>query len=81
MADQVPGFTLLRNKYQHYAWSTDQNEYLPQETEESQIQAWLSKNNHTWQTGFPSQSECAGQKGKLIPEMHDPLLNDPDVLR
>ena len=45
------------------------------------IQSWLLAKNLTWQKGFLSKSECAGQEGQLIPEIHDPLLNDPDVLR
>ena len=56
-------------------------EYLPQDTTAKEIRTWLSENNLTWQSGYPSQSECEGQEGQLIPELHDPLLNDPDVLQ
>lgn len=87
----VPGFHLDQQVWQHYERDMETQasfeqgvtgEYLPQETTEvSQIQTWLSENNHTWQTGYPSKSECPGKEGQLIPEMHDPLLNDPDVLR
>ena len=56
-------------------------EYLPQITPDSVIENWLSANELTWQKGFPSTSECEGEEGQLISEMHDPLLNDPDVLQ
>lgn len=77
------GFSLLSNEYRHYERSlSNQGEYLPQDgTTEQTIQGWLSANKLTWQKGFPSKSECAGQEDQLIPEMHDPLLNDPDVLK
>lgn len=87
--DTQRGFTLLRNEWAHFerdlaaqkALSTGiTGEYLPQNTAPATIQNWLSTANLTWQKGFPSQSECAGEEGKLIPEMHDPLLNDADVL-
>ena len=83
------GFTKQEGSYYHFerdlvaqeklpAGTT--GEYLPQPTEPVQIQSWLTDNNLTWQKGYPSQSECAGQEGQLIPEMHNPLLNDADVL-
>jgi hypothetical protein len=85
------GFTFLRNEYAHFERDlvTQNNsevgetgEYLPQDdTSEATVQGWLTTKNQTWQSGFPSKSECAGQEGQLIPEMHDPLLNDPDVLK
>jgi len=56
-------------------------DYLPQTTDQATIQQWLSAANLTWQKGFPSHSECEGEEGELIPEMHDPLLNDPEVLQ
>ena len=56
-------------------------EYLPQITTSIVLENWLTSANLTWSKGFPSVSECAGEEGKLIPEMHDPLLNDPDVLK
>ena len=56
-------------------------EYLPQTTDTATIQTWLSEKNLTWQKGYPSKSECPGQQGQLIPEMHDPLLNDPEVMQ
>src|SRR5690554_4997766 len=84
------GFTLLRNEFTHYSRDLTAQlkseagitgEYLPQETSPQTIQNWLSAKNLTWQKGFPSKSECAGEEGKLILEMHDPLLNDPGVLK
>ena len=44
------------------------------------VNGWLAAKQLSWQQGFPSRSECPGQEGQLIPELHDPLLNDPDVL-
>jgi hypothetical protein len=88
--DAERGFTLIRNEWNHYerdlvAQKASQagvtSEYLPQETPTETIQGWLVSNNLTWSKGFPDRSECAGEEGKLIPEMHDPLLNDPDVLQ
>lgn len=55
--------------------------YQPVTTSSELIKKWLTDNNLTWQKGFPSKSECKGQEGQLIPDMHDPLLNDPDVLK
>ena len=84
------GFKLLSNSFFHYerdlkvqaASDTGiTGEYLPQATDQATIQTWLSENELTWSKGFPSKSECEGEEGKLIPEMHDPLLNDPDVLQ
>lgn len=78
--DALNGFTPVSDRFYHFQMSST-GVYLPQKTPESQIQAWLSENNQSWQTGYPSKSECVGQEGLLIPEMHDPLLNDPEVLR
>ncbi|MEJ2076217.1 MAG: hypothetical protein P8X79_22475 [Reinekea sp.] len=88
--DSERGFTLLRNHFVHYERDLKAQaesdagvtgEYLPQETTEVDIKSWLSENNLTWSKGYPSVSECTGEEGKLIPEMHDPLLNDPEVLQ
>jgi hypothetical protein len=88
--DSLAGFTKLRDGYQHYERdlvaqaASDAGitgEYLPQETEEATVKQWLVSANLTWQKGYPSQSECPGEVGQLIPEMHDTLLNDPDVLQ
>lgn len=77
--DAVEGFILSQSTWLHY--TLVDGEYQPVETDESTIQGWLSAQNLTWSQGFPSLSECAGEEGQLIPEMHDPLLNDPDVLQ
>jgi len=73
------GFKLDSENYQFYTLKND--EYYLEIATEIQIQTWLKDNNLTWKKGFPSKSECKGEEGKLIPEMHDPLLNDPDVLK
>ncbi|WP_394201777.1 hypothetical protein [Marinagarivorans algicola] len=73
------GFELKHQNYRHYELIN--GEYLPQKTDSATIKNWLKTSKLTWQKGFPSTSECAGQKGQLIPEMHDVLLNDPDVLQ
>jgi len=78
---ESPAWVQILNEFTHYI-RDETGEYIPQEdTTEQTIQGWLTSNNLTWQKGFPSKSECAGQEGQLIPEMHDPLLNDPDVLQ
>ena len=79
----VKGFHKLKDSFYHYEKSTaagSTGESLPQETDPGTIQSWLATNTLTWQQGYPSKSECEGEEGQLIPEMHDPLLNDPDVL-
>ncbi|ASP40165.1 hypothetical protein CHH28_16435 [Bacterioplanes sanyensis] len=89
-AGKESGFHPVKNELKHYERDlTTQKrlengvtgEYLPQITMDVVIEGWLRENELTWQQGFPSRSECPGEEGKLIPEMHDPLLNDPDVLR
>lgn len=77
--NSVQGFHLLAETWVHYQL-TD-GEYLLQDTAPETIQNWLSTAQLTWSKGFPSLSECPGEEGKLISEMHDPLLNDPDVLQ
>lgn len=88
--DQATGFTKLRDVYQHFERDLKAQgslqagvtgEYLPQETEQDTIKQWLAENTLTWQKGYPAKSECQGSEGQIIPEMHDPLLNDPDVLK
>lgn len=87
--DETAGFHLIRNEFRHFkrdlkAQEESDNgitgEYLPQETDEATIRQWLAENELTWRKGYPSTSECEGKGGQLIFEMHDPLLNDPDVL-
>jgi hypothetical protein len=76
--DPIKGFEKIRDTYIHY--KLIDGEYQKQSTEQSVITGWLEAKNLTWQKGYPSKSECPSQEGQLIPEMHDPLLNDPDVL-
>src|SRR5690625_4972385 len=78
-SDEREGFSLVKEVYRHYKKVED--EYQPQETDEATIKGWLAENELTWQKGYPNKSECEGEEGELIPEMHDPLLNDPDVLQ
>ena len=77
--DNVKGFEKLSDSYLHY--KKVNGVYELQETAPETVEGWLTAKNQTWQNGFPTKSECAGQEGQLIPEMHDPLLNDPDVLK
>jgi len=79
VGDETEGFEQLRDTLLHY--SLIDGEYQPQETDEATIRGWLAANELTWQKGYPNKSECEGEEGELIPEMHDPLLNDPDVLQ
>ncbi|AJQ92856.1 hypothetical protein [Gynuella sunshinyii] len=79
VGELLSGFKLNSQLYGHYALID--GEYHLQQTDEATIQGWLSANELTWQKGYPSSSECQGHEGELIPEMHDPLLNDPDVLK
>lgn len=72
------GFRLVNETFLHY--SLVGGEYLPHDTAPSDIEAWLANNELTWTDGYPNLSECAGEEGQLIAEMHDPLLNDPEVL-
>ncbi|MEJ2046267.1 MAG: hypothetical protein P8X74_21405 [Reinekea sp.] len=75
------GFKLSQSAWQRFEKDPETGEYLPQISTEDDIKTWLLENDLTWSKGYPSLSECAGEEGKLIPEMHDPLLNDPDVLQ
>lgn len=77
--DPVKGFEKISDTYIHY--KLVDGEYKKQPTEQAVVKGWLEAKNLTWQKGYPSKSECPGQEGQLIPEMHDPLLNDPDVLK
>jgi len=56
-------------------------QHKKQEVDEATMQNWLSTQQLTWQKGYPSKSESTGEENQLIPEMHDPLLNDPDLLQ
>ena len=77
--DETPGFRFLKNTYLHY--QLNNGEYQLQDTEPTTINTWLTAEQLAWQKGYPSESECPGQEGQLIPEMHDPFLNDPEVLQ
>ena len=79
VGDAMRGFQLNAQNWIHY--QLVDGAYIPQDTTPETIQNWLASANLTWSKGFPSVSECPGEEGKLIPEMHDPLLNDPDVLK
>jgi len=78
LSDDTPGFEHRRDTLIHYRFTEGQ--YQPQDTEQDIIRGWLTENDLTWQKGYPSKSECEGEEGELIREMHDPLLNDPEVL-
>ncbi|GAA5524101.1 hypothetical protein Maes01_00654 [Microbulbifer aestuariivivens] len=78
-SDQVHGFRLIRQKFMHYELVG--GVYQPVDTEESMIEGWLLQDGLTWKKGYPKNSECPNNQNELITEMHDPLLNDPDVLQ
>jgi len=77
--DPIKGFELKKEVVRHYKFI--EGAYQKQDTEEATIKTWLTTKQLTWSKGYPSKSECPGQTDQLIPEMHDPLLNDPDVLQ
>ena len=82
VSDLLVHYSLIDGEYQLQTNTPAvDGEFEWDDAQQAQIQNWLTANNQTWQSGFPSKSECAGQEGQLIPEMHDPLLNDPDVLK
>ncbi|MFL0799465.1 MAG: hypothetical protein K6L80_03370 [Agarilytica sp.] len=76
--DATSGFELREEVFGHY--ELVEGEYLLQTTDAPTIEGWLSQRQLTWAAGYPNQSECPGEEGHLIPEMHSPLLNDPEVL-
>lgn len=76
--DTKKGFAKKDELFVHY--SLVDGDYKKQPTAAKTIKGWLAAKQLSWQQGFPSRSECPGQEGQLIPELHDPLLNDPDVL-
>jgi len=78
VGDPISGFRKLSDTFAHYTLIG--GEYALQKTESSLLREWLTDSQLRWSDGFPSKSECESNKGQLIPEMHDRLLNDPDVL-
>jgi hypothetical protein len=78
--DSKKGFALKEDTYLHYEKPTS-GIYELIGTPVDSVSNWLASRGLTWQKGYPSKSECEGQEGQLIPEMHDPLLNDPDLLK
>ena len=78
IGDAQKGFAKKDELFVHYALVD--GEYKKQPTVAVTIKGWLAAKQLSWQQGFPSRSECPGQESQLIPELHDPLLNDPDVL-
>jgi hypothetical protein len=78
-SDAVKGFKKVSDTFVHY--KLIDGEYKKQATESDTVKGWLTSKNLTWKKGYPSKSECAGQEGQFIPEMHDVLLNDPEVLQ
>jgi hypothetical protein len=79
LGDSVKGFTKKADMLIHYTFIN--GSFKKQATESTEVKAWLASKNLTWSKGYPNKSECAGQTNQLIPEMHDPLLNDPEVLQ
>ncbi|WLD58842.1 hypothetical protein NFC81_03360 [Salinispirillum sp. LH 10-3-1] len=78
--DPIKGFELVGQNWLHYS-KTPAGVYDIQDTDAETIRDWLSVKNLTWSQGYPRYSECEGEEGQLVPEWHDPLLNDPDVLQ
>jgi hypothetical protein len=79
MGNPQKGFSKKAELWVHYKLVN--GEYKKQPTDSATVKTWLTTKNLTWQKGYPSKSECKGQENQLIPEMHDPLLNDADVLK
>ncbi len=77
--DPIKGFEKKSDTFVHYKLVN--GEYKKQTTDTATIKGWLTAKQLTWKKGYPSKSECAGQEGQFIPEMHDVLLNDPEVLQ
>ena len=72
------GFDLFGETWVHYRMVN--GVYQLQETAPEVLENWLASNELTWMDGVPSVSECEGQEDQLIPELHDPILNDPEIL-
>lgn len=78
-SDPIVGFVKLRDTVVHYEYISP--EFKRRTTKPETIRGWLTARQLTWSKGWPNKSECPGQTNQLIPEMHDPLLNDPEVLQ
>jgi hypothetical protein len=79
VGDSVKGYEKQGDVLIHYSF--ENGIYKKQTTESADVKAWLTSKNLTWSKGYPNKSECAGETNQLIPEMHDPLLNDSEVLQ
>lgn len=74
------GFELVGDVAVYYTLGPG-GSYSLKEVAFKDFRMFLDAHNLSWQKGFPTYSECPGEEGELIPQMHDPLLNDPEVLR
>ena len=77
---EAVGFHKIADVLMHYEKVDGVYQYNS-DTSQSKMIGWLADNELTWSKGYPSVSECEGEEGQLIPEMHDALLNDPEVLK
>jgi hypothetical protein len=77
--DPVNGFELTDESLDYYERQED-GVYARSDRPEEISRQWLAERDLTWAKGYPNYSECEDEEGQLIPEMHDPLLNDPEVL-
>lgn len=77
--DPVRGFNLIGEALIHYELNA--NRYVLQKTNEKEIRGWLVESGLKWRDGYPGVSECETDNGALIPDMHDSLLNDSDLLK
>jgi len=78
VGDPVAGYELKGELLGHY--ELVEGEYRLQATNAETVKGWLTESQQSWSMGYPRESECSGQEGQLIPEVHDPILNDPEVL-
>jgi hypothetical protein len=78
LRNEEDGFHSVRDRLVLYQFVD--GAYQEKDADGERVRALLDQAGLTWAKGFPRESECDGEEGQLIPEMHDPLLNDPDVL-
>lgn len=78
-SDSEEGFGLDEEILRRYR-KTEDGAYERMSDSSESLRGVLSERDLTWPKGYPNYSECEDEEGQLIPEMHDPLLNDPDVL-